>query len=1011
MAELQVLYGDELAPLISLVETARKSSKKLLVLLPSFISIENCQNALLDQLDIIDNVVFLRFEDLALRIIEAGSATFVDLLDDQIEKEAVSRGLRESKLYSEGLRNIPQFVSYMTNTLGELRRSAAVVTPDVCELPKGLDDSRLLEGLTDFEKKTYHKRLAESRQLITAQWKTLQPVFKSRYYTRELAVAEATRILGENKDAGLGDIAQIYIAYIFHVDDVLARFILLLAKSHPTSIWMAQDEKYDRLSHRFSELEVKRIKNSRQAVLHETPRACPDPRREILTVARDAYKQIVEGKLKPSEMLVVARDSGEYEDIFYEVMEEFGIPAEAQTRQYFRVLAAAHFYKSLLEFATTDGRAMGEAAIEILETGYPGVSGYSMFWMRRLIHRLGMSLDSVLTDLKSRAGTEPLGGWTVDWWTKLLEGLLEIKEELRKATTAEEILDILVGAEAKLGVVENASRRLQDHEALSVPRGIRVKELEGTLKLLKRLWKVRELSKLTTEVIGSEKVTLDQFKDLFDEFLETETYGTSHQSREVLQFIDAGNVDFRHPKRLYLVGMGEGTFPSKVRETAFLGDSVSKKLTDDGVCYVQNTATSLNYEKWIFANCMASSLGSTSLSYSYLDSAGHPRLYSPFLLSEGYYDSETLEKVIADRMIVDSFAPAGPLPTAKRDTLRYLAGTISNMASGTENVELTSDEASLKAEFDALTSQTNRLVTPPPAAVITQRPSAGSSEIEFDSLNEYAACQFRYYSRYLLRLQPGDFRPHLRLRRFYWEILESLFPRLRSLNLVLLQTAVKTELQNKIKSEDVPNPRLMRRLERIVFAYLASEKDRYQSTRFPLDSRQIEFGRSVRFSVNGLTFTGTLDRVDTLRDGSVVVYEIRETAEDVEASFPSLESYGRGQLADFRLPLILEALRQEGRRVVGFEFQSLRAPRSRRLSRQKGLVVARYATGLAAANSSAQVEEEELQRLTSVWLNSAEAFARTVTASTRFRVNPHPVTLCDACSFSSLCLGPGGLPQ
>jgi ATP-dependent helicase/DNAse subunit B len=1010
MAELQVLYGDELAPLVQLVQNARKSSKKLLVILPSFISIENCQNALLDQLDTIDNVVFERFDDLALRVIEAGSATFVDLLDDQIEREAVSRGLRDSKLYSEGLRNIPQFISYMTNSLGELRRSAAVVTSDICELPKGLDDSKLLEALTDLEKKTYQKRLAESRQLITAQWNTLQPVFKSRYYPRELAVAEATRILGENKDAGLEDIAQIYIAYIFHVDDVLARFILLLAKSRPTSIWMAQDEKYDHLSHRFSELEVKKIKNSRKIASFETPRACPDPRREILTIARDAYKQIVEGNLKPSEMLVVARDSGEYEDIFYEVMEEFGIPAEAQTRQYFRVLAAAHFYKSLLEFAATDGRSMGEAAIEILETGYPGVSGYSMFWMRRLIHRLGMSYDSVLSDLKGRTGTELLGGWTVDWWIKLLEGLFSIREELRKATTAEEILDILVDSEAKLGVVENASRRLQDHEALSVPRGIRAKELEGTLKLLKRLWRVRELSKLTSEVLGSEKITLDQFKDLFDEFLETETYGTSHQSREVLQFIDAGNIDFRHPKRLYLVGMGEGTFPSKVRETAFLGDAISKKLTDDRVCYLQNTTTSLNYEKWIFVNCMASSPGSTSISYSYLDSAGHPRLYSPFLLSEGYYDPETLDKVIADRMIVDSFAPTGPMPTAKRDTLRYLAGTIGTRASGTENVELTFDESSMKVEFDALTSQTSRLVTPPPAAVIPKRPSAGSAEMEIDSLNEYAACQFRYYSRYVLRLQPGDFRPCLRLRRFYWEILESLFPRLSKLNLVQLQTAVKAELQNKIKSEDVPNPRLMRRLERIVFAYLASEKDRYQSTRFPLDSRQIEFGRSVRFSVNGLTFVGTLDRVDTLRDGSVVVYEIRESAEDVEDSFPSLETYGGGQLADFKLPLVLEALRQEGKRVVGFEFQCLRAPRARRLPRQRGVVLSRYASGLAAANSSTQVEEEVFERSISTWLNSAVSFARTVAGSTRFRVDPHPVTLCDNCSFSSLCLGPGGLP-
>jgi ATP-dependent helicase/DNAse subunit B len=643
MPGVQFLYGDELEPLISLVKESRETGKKLLVLLPSFISIENCQNALLDRLDKVDSVVFSRFEDFALQIIESGSGTFVDLLDAQIEGEAVTRCLRDSKLYSEGLRRTPQFVSYVTNTIGELRRSAEVVTTDECRLPKVFDDPLVLESLTEFEKKTFKQRVAESKELIASQWKALQPVFKRRYYTRELAVAEATRQLEADKNSGLEGIGKIYIAYLFHVDDVLARFIKALTDSRETYIWVSQGQKPSDLSERLSVAGADKITTPRGKNSVEDPIACPDPRREVLAVARDACRQITEGKLKPSEMLVVARDAGEYEEVFHELMKEFGIPVEIQTKQYFNVLAAAHFYRSLLEFATTDGRAMGEAAIEVLETGYPGVSGYSMFWMRRLIRRLGMSLESVLTDLKGRPKTETLGGWTIEWWVKVVEGLFAIREELKKATTSEEILEILVDAESKLGMVEYASRRLKDHEAREIPRGIRAKELEGTLKLLKRLWKVKELGELTTEVLGPEKITLAQFKEIFDEFLAGETYGTSHQSRNVLQLIDAGNIDFRRPKRLYLVGMSEGVFPSKVKESAFLGDSISKKLTEAGLCYVQNTVTSLNYERWIFTNCLAAATDSTTISYSYLDFAGHPRLYSPFLLSEAKFEPSKMD--------------------------------------------------------------------------------------------------------------------------------------------------------------------------------------------------------------------------------------------------------------------------------------------------------------------------------------------------------------------------------
>jgi hypothetical protein len=359
-------------------------------------------------------------------------------------------------------------------------------------------------------------------------------------------------------------------------------------------------------------------------------------------------------------------------------------------------------------------------------------------------------------------------------------------------------------------------------------------------------------------------------------------------------------------------------------------------------------------------------------------------------------------------MKVDSFAPETSQIVAKRDGLRSLAATISREIAGTEKVDLRFGGGQLKQDFEVLKTQADRLLRPPPSAILDSGTPDGY-KLDMDALNEYTACQFRYYSKFLLQLQPRDFAFHLRLKRFYWEILETLLPKLPELNSVKLQEAITKELQSKIKSEDVPNPRLLGRVSRIVNGYLTAEKIRYQSSRFTMDSRKVEFGRRVEFSVNGIAFAGTLDRVDTLRDGSVAVYEIREMPEDLDKSFPSLELYEEEPLSDFRLPLVIEALRLEGKKVVAFEFQSLRAPRRGR-ARYRGVVIREYAPGLAATETSTPLSEADFRKRSSAWLGSAEALAKAIRVATSFRVDPKSDELCDTCAFSSLCLGPGGIP-
>ena len=150
---LKVVFGDELAYLISLLRAKREPNHKVLVLLPSYIHVNNCQLALLKEIKTIQNVVFTTFDDLALGVLKESTGFSFDLLDAEVEREAVARALRETgqpDSISNDLREDPSFITYMTGTLFELRRNAKSVSTENCSLPDNLANDKSVEGLTAF---------------------------------------------------------------------------------------------------------------------------------------------------------------------------------------------------------------------------------------------------------------------------------------------------------------------------------------------------------------------------------------------------------------------------------------------------------------------------------------------------------------------------------------------------------------------------------------------------------------------------------------------------------------------------------------------------------------------------------------------------------------------------------------------------------------------------------------------------------------------------------------------
>ena len=76
--------------------------------------------------------------------------------------------------------------------------------------------------------------------------------------------------------------------------------------------------------------------------------AAPERRREVEAVARRVHKLLAAG-VHPSEILLVARDSGRYVELVNEILPAYGIPCYIQTRRPFAHLPPYRFVKSTLD--------------------------------------------------------------------------------------------------------------------------------------------------------------------------------------------------------------------------------------------------------------------------------------------------------------------------------------------------------------------------------------------------------------------------------------------------------------------------------------------------------------------------------------------------------------------------------------------------------------------------------------------------------------------------------------
>ena len=378
--------------------------------------------------------------------------------------------------------------------------------------------------------------------------------------------------------------------------------------------------------------------------------AAPDRRREILNLAEGISDLFSKG-VQPSEILVVARDSGSYQTLANSILPAYGIPVHVQTRQLESLLSQTQMVVSVLRLFTKVSR---DEEIEWNELTDPIRLGVCLTVKRDwpLKNYYFIRLEEVLA--KVQRDKERKGLKLDEWIAIIPTSDVRLFDELRKL--AQEYLDWVKRSAAAPSSSSNAisilreflgnyvyNRTVWTRESLDPrvehPERFRLDELHPTehaarirraLKDVQDYFTAAEKAKIITSIAW------DQVLTAFTDVVVSSTFGLPLKDLNTVRFVDAGNTSFLEAKHLFVVGMMADEFPRKHTEGKLLGEDLRRAISvsgegKSGFLYLPSPETDYDTDRDYLTTTLATTTEDVTCSMAYLDESGHQVEWSPFV--------------------------------------------------------------------------------------------------------------------------------------------------------------------------------------------------------------------------------------------------------------------------------------------------------------------------------------------------------------------------------------------
>ncbi len=616
--------------------------------------------------------------------------------------------------------------------------------------------------------------------------------------------------------------------------------------------------------------------------------SCPDIETEIQEVTLRIHELVRSGKYAYRDIAVVVGDLGSYADSMEARMKELNIPCFIDCTKGIVLNPFIEYLKSALSILIKDYSY--DAVFHYLKSGFTGFENDEIDRFDRYVSSLNLrGAATYHKEFKKRQKGMPkaVAGPLLSGNEALRVRLIESLEVLeREAFTAGDyvrnLYDFLKANDScdKLKAYEDMFNEKND---LSKAREY------GQIYRL-----VMELLETIMELIGDEKMSLEEFYRIFEAGIAEIEVGTIPKNVDRVVVGDIERTRLKEIKALFFMGVNDGNIPKVSNKTGILSDAEKEKIRNVDLKYELAPTERLEMytqRLYLYMN-LCKPTEALYISYSNSDREGKGlrpsylvssilKLY-PKLRVENIDNAETLERIVNLR---DSYSFYSKL--LRKFAEDNIADSEKTLVESLHKLYM-DDEDELYTQIE--NSAFTEYLATPLAREIVKLVYGASLESSISRMEMYAGCAYAHFLKYGMDLKEKaeyDFKAN-DLGAIYHGVLDMFSSKLEARGLTwasfseeegitLVTESVREyceDYEQGILKDDEQTAYVISKITRIMIRTVKTLQFHVKSGKFVPRMHEYAFVRELNLEEGSMMLKGRIDRIDLYEDNGRVFVKI-----------------------------------------------------------------------------------------------------------------------------------------
>ena len=599
-----------------------------------------------------------------------------------------------------------------------------------------------------------------------------------------------------------------------------------------------------------------------------------NPYEEIEEIAKKITQLVRNEKMRYKEIAIITKEIDGYASLVRAIFSKYEIPVFIDEKRDVNQNSIIQYVLAILEVISKNFAS--EAVFNYLKLGFSDIEPDEIFELENYCNKWGIKQNKWKKDFIYEA--EKIERYN-ELRKQIVEPLLELKEKINQNKTAMAITKCLYDFFQEQNLEEKITKKVQELEEKSMID--LANEYIASYKVILSLFDEIVL------VLGEDKITLDQYRKVFQIGLKNSELGKIPGTQDQVTFGDIDRSRSHKVKVVFMIGLNDGSFPSVNKEEGFLDDRDRERLKQDGIELAKGTLERLYEDNFNIYKAFTTAEEKIYLSYTSSDKEGkslrpsmliskikklYPKLQEESDRIDKQYD--LVNEVITYEQLLENIARLRdnkeilPMWYAIYQYYKKEDNWQEKLPKDLQGLDYTNLPQKLQKEnVDKLYG--NTLTT------------------SVSRLEKYRSCPFSYYLQYGLKLKEKE---NLKIHTFetgsfMHETIDGFFEEVRRQDLGLaeieeeqIQEIVSNIIDEKLKlsknfifSSTFKYIALVKRLKRIVSKALKYIIQTLISSDFSVEGTEVEFGKKGDYPPIVLTLedgkrveiTGKIDRIDT----------------------------------------------------------------------------------------------------------------------------------------------------